>query len=35
MLTKVNVAECDTQLLYERGKFHAASHDLTEVLGGG
>lgn len=33
MLTKVNVAECDTQLLYERGKFQATYNDLTEALG--
>jgi uncharacterized cupin superfamily protein len=33
VLTKVNVAQCETQLLYERGKFQAACHDLTEVLG--
>ncbi len=33
MLTKVNVAHCETQLLYERGKFQATYHDLTEPLG--
>ena len=34
MLTKVNVAQCETQLLWERGKFHAATFELTEALGG-
>jgi uncharacterized cupin superfamily protein len=33
VLTKVNVAQCETQLLYERGKFQTASYDLTEALG--
>ncbi len=30
---KVNVAGCDTQLLYERGKFQTTYHDLTEAFG--
>jgi uncharacterized cupin superfamily protein len=34
VLRKVNVAQCETQPLYERGKFQAAYHDLTEPLGG-
>jgi uncharacterized cupin superfamily protein len=34
VLTKVNVAQCETQLLWERGKFQAATFDLTEALGG-
>ena len=34
VLTKVNVAQCETQLLWERGKFQATTHDLTEALGG-
>lgn len=34
MLAKVNVAQCETQLLWERGKFHAETLDLTESLGG-
>ena len=33
MLAKVNVAQCDMQLLYERGKFQTTYHDLTELLG--
>ena len=33
MLAKVNVAQCETLLLYERGKFQATYHDLTEALG--
>ena len=33
MLTKINVAQCDMELLYERGKFQTAYHDLTEALG--
>jgi hypothetical protein len=33
VLTKVNVAQCETQLLYERGKFQTTHHDLTEPLG--
>ncbi|MGB8880388.1 MAG: cupin domain-containing protein [Solirubrobacteraceae bacterium] len=33
MLRKVNVAGCDTQLLYERGKFQTTCHDLTEAFG--
>src|SRR5580692_4545344 len=33
VLVKVNVAECETRLLWERGKFHAATHDLTAALG--
>ena len=33
MLTKVNVAQCETQPLYERGTFQAAYHDLTEPFG--
>ena len=33
VITKVNVAQCDMQLLYERGKFKASYHDLTEALG--
>ncbi len=33
MLTKVNVAQCETELLWERGKFQTACHDLTETLG--
>jgi uncharacterized cupin superfamily protein len=35
VLTKVNVGQCDTQLLYERGKFQTTYHDLTEALGAG
>jgi uncharacterized cupin superfamily protein len=31
--SRVNVARCETQLLYERGKFQTAYHDLTEPLG--
>lgn len=34
MLTRVNVAQCETRLLWERGKFQAATFDLTEALGG-
>lgn len=30
----VNVRECETQPLWERGKFRTAYHDLTEPLGG-
>jgi len=33
VLTRVNVAHCETQLLYERGKFQTTYHDLTEPLG--
>jgi hypothetical protein len=33
VFTKVNVARCETQLLYERGKFQATYHDLTEPFG--
>jgi uncharacterized cupin superfamily protein len=33
VLTKVNVAQCETQLLYERGQFQTTYHDLTEPLG--
>ncbi len=33
VFTKVNVAGCDTQLLYERGKFQTTYHDLTEAFG--
>ena len=33
MLSKVKVAQCETQLLYERGKFQTTYHDLTEPLG--
>ncbi|MFZ1994547.1 MAG: hypothetical protein WAU75_10580 [Solirubrobacteraceae bacterium] len=33
MLTEVNVAQCEMQLLYERGRFQAMYHDLTEPLG--
>jgi uncharacterized cupin superfamily protein len=32
-MLRVNVAQCETQLLYERGKFQTAYHDLTEPLG--
>ncbi len=35
MLRKVNVAQYETQLLWERGKFHATTRDLSEALGGG
>lgn len=34
MLTKVNVAQCETQLLWERGTFQATCRDLSEALGG-
>jgi uncharacterized cupin superfamily protein len=33
VLKKVNLAQCDTQLLYERGRFQTSYHDLTEALG--
>ncbi len=33
MLAKVNVAQCETQLLYARGKFQTTYHDLTEAVG--
>jgi uncharacterized cupin superfamily protein len=33
VLRKVNVAGCDTHLLYERGKFRTTYHDLTEAFG--
>ena len=33
MLSKVNVAQCETQPLYERGKFQTTYRDLTEPLG--
>ena len=33
MLAKVNVAACETELLYDRGKFQARYHDLTDSLG--
>jgi uncharacterized cupin superfamily protein len=33
VLTKVNVAQCETQLQWERGKFQTEVHDLTEALG--
>lgn len=33
MLTKVNVAHCEMQPLYERGDFQTTYHDLTEALG--
>jgi uncharacterized cupin superfamily protein len=33
VVTKVNVAQCETQPLYERGKFQTTYHDLTEALG--
>jgi uncharacterized cupin superfamily protein len=32
VLTKVNVAECDMELLCKRGKFQCTYHDLTELL---
>jgi len=32
VLRKVNVAQCETQLLYERGTFQTTYHDLTEPL---
>lgn len=32
MLAKVNVARCETELLYDRGKFQASYHDLTDSL---
>ena len=35
MLTKVNVALCETRLLWDRGKFQATYRDLTEALGAG
>ena len=35
MLTGVNVVKCEMQLLWERGKFQATHHDLTEALGAG
>lgn len=34
MLTKINVVECDTRLLWDRGKFRTTFNDLTEPLGG-
>jgi uncharacterized cupin superfamily protein len=34
VLTRVNVAQCGTELLWERGKFQATCHDLSEALGG-
>ena len=34
VLTKLNVAQCTTQPLWERGKFQATTHDLTAALGG-
>jgi uncharacterized cupin superfamily protein len=30
---KVNVVQCETRLLYERGKFKTTQRDLTELLG--
>jgi uncharacterized cupin superfamily protein len=33
MLAKVNVAQCETELLYDRGRFQASYHDLTDSLG--
>ena len=33
VLAKVNVAGCETELLYDRGKFQASYHDLTDSLG--
>jgi uncharacterized cupin superfamily protein len=33
VLAKVNVARCETHLLYDRGNFQAAYHDLTDSLG--
>lgn len=35
VVTKVNVARCETQLLYDRGAFRTAYRDLTEPLGAG
>ena len=32
VLRKVNVAQCETQLLYERGTFQTTYHDLSEPL---
>jgi uncharacterized cupin superfamily protein len=32
VLAKVNVAQCEMQPLYERGRFQATYHDLTEPL---
>ena len=34
MLRRVNVARCETEPQWERGRFQAAVHDLTEALGG-
>ena len=34
VLTKVNVAQCETQLPWQRGEFHAATFDLPAALGG-
>jgi len=34
VLAKVNIFRCETQLLWERGKFQATTHDLTAALGG-
>jgi uncharacterized cupin superfamily protein len=34
VLTKVNVAQCETRLLWDRGKFQATTHELTATLGG-
>jgi uncharacterized cupin superfamily protein len=33
VLTSVNVAQCETELLYQRGTFQTTYHDLTEPLG--
>jgi uncharacterized cupin superfamily protein len=33
VLAKVNVARCETELLYEQGKFQTSYHDLTDSLG--
>ena len=35
VLTKINVPQCDAQLMWERGRFHAATCDLTAALGAG
>jgi uncharacterized cupin superfamily protein len=34
VIGKVDVARCETEPLWERGKFQATYHDLTEALGG-
>jgi uncharacterized cupin superfamily protein len=34
VFAKVNVVQCETQLLWERGRFQALTHNLTAALGG-